>query len=82
MGSSNETFYDCFSTYPSLGRDYTELMAPSVGISPPDGWLDCKDIHPKKFAKSKDHSEKLSHYVHRWSGNGFKNYVKAKTDNK
>ena len=80
LGSSKETFYDCFSTYVRLSRGHTELMVPSAGISPPDGWLDCKDIHPKKFAKSKDQSEKLSGYINRWSGNGFKKFVKAKTD--
>ena len=80
LGSSGETFYDCFCTYPSMGDGYTELLAPSARISPPEGWLGCKDIHPKKFAKSKEQGQKLSGYVQGWRGNGFKKYVKAKTD--
>ena len=71
-------FSDCFGRRPNVGWDRSsDLISPSTAVVPPSGWLEASDVHPKKFAKSKDDSEALRSYTSRWKGNGYELFLKS-----
>jgi hypothetical protein len=72
-------FSDCFGRRPNMGYDRTsQLLSPATAaVVPPSGWLEASDVHPKKFAKSKDESETLYSYAKRWKGNGYELFLNS-----
>jgi hypothetical protein len=71
-------FDDFFGRRPHIGCDTSSrLLSPSTAVVPPSGWLEASDVHPKKFAKSKDESETLYSYATRWRGNGYELFLKS-----
>jgi len=78
IGTQVLHFSDCFGRRPNIGWDRSShLLSPSTAVVPPSGWLEASDVHPKKFAKSKDESETLYSYATRWKGNGYELFLKA-----